>query len=146
MKIKNTQRIYKLTFNNPVNITYCDCKVHVGNPIEVLESRQMDMDISEIMKPNGSLYCVKVEGDSMRGEGIFSGDEAIFDSERSVIDGDIVVASIDNEYTVKLFRKDEEGNVRLEPTNKRYKTYYLDENSNVRVLGVVVNVIRNCAR
>lgn len=84
-------------------------------------------------------YILKVSGDSMIEAGIHPGDIVVIDSAKRVREGDIVVANVDNEWTLKYLRKDK-GKVFLVPANKRYKP--IMPRSSLSVAGVVVSVIR----
>ena len=84
-------------------------------------------------------FMLKVSGDSMQDAGINSGDFVILERGRSPKNGDIVVAEIDHEWTMKFFAK-HEGRVVLRPGNKRYSTIVPKEE--LKVAGVVTAVIR----
>ncbi len=84
------------------------------------------------------LFALHVVGLSMRDAGILDGDYVVAQRESTARDGEIVVAMIDDEATVKrLFR--EEGQVRLQPENPDFEPIYSDH---VAVLGRVVAVVR----
>lgn len=78
----------------------------------------------------------------MEGRGIFDGDHVIIKSATTASDGQIVVALVDNEATLKQFKKLEGGRkIKLIPYNDKYesKTYRADE---VEVQGILCSVIR----
>ena len=85
-------------------------------------------------------YALKVTGDSMIDEGILDGDHIVVEERPEPNNGDMVVASIDGEATVKRFYR-ERGGVRLEPANPRYKPIIVRDRD-VQVRGVVVAVLR----
>jgi len=91
-----------------------------------------------ISRPEKS-YILKVSGDSMIEAGIKPGDLVVVERERLPNHGDIVVAQIDNEFTLKYYQ-DKGGKVRLVPANKNYPILYPREN--LTILGIVVSVIR----
>lgn len=72
--------------------------------------------------------------------GILPGDMVLVDTMKDVQDKDIVVASIDNEYTLKEFRKGPP--LQLLPKNKNYQPIKLEEGMEVKLLDPVVSVIR----
>ena len=98
------------------------------------------MDFDEYLTPNKEAsYILKVKGDSMLDAGIHPGDMVIVERRASYKPGQIVIASVDNEYTMKYLRK-RGDQFYLEPANKRYKPMYPHEN--FRVEAVVTAVVR----
>jgi repressor LexA len=81
---------------------------------------------------------LKVKGDSMTGAGIFEGDLVIVRRQEDADNGDIVVAILEDEATVKRFFK-ENGYIRLQPENSLHKPVIA---RNVKVLGKVIGLIR----
>ena len=112
-----------------------------GEPIEAIEDQNEAVSIVEDNRFNISdLYALKAKGDSMHGDGIFSGDNLIIRKQSWASNGDTVVAIIDdNEATLKRFYK-EEGIIRLQPANTNYEPIYRKE---VEIRGVLVKVIRD---
>ena len=91
-----------------------------------------------ITRPDSS-FILKVSGDSMIGEGIKPGDLVIVDRGKEPKNGDVIVAEVDGEWTMKYFRK-KGGSITLEAANPRYPT--IKPRSALRVAGVVTAVIR----
>ena len=81
-----------------------------------------------------------VRGESMCGAGIENGDVVTLQLCNDVEDGDIVVAWLDGEVTLKVFYRDEDGEAWLVPQNQLFKPIRISEFSEVRVLGRVVDV------
>ena len=94
----------------------------------------------------GAVFIVKVRGDSMRDAGIMPGDKLQVQVDAVVDDGDIVVASIDGELTVKAFYADEQGQQWLVPCNSAYEPILLREDMNVRLIGKVVGCMKESLR
>jgi repressor LexA len=115
-----------------------------GEPIEALEIPDEVVQIVEDQRfGSGELYALKAKGDSMVGDGIFSGDFLIIKKQAWANNGDTVVAIIDdNEATLKRFYK-ESHNIRLQPANDSYEPIFRQQ---VDVRGVVVKVIRDLVR
>lgn len=113
--------------------------IRAGRPIPGEEQKET-LDLSQyfIGFPE-STFALTVHGDSMSDAGILEGDIIVADKEKEVRDGDIVVACIDNEWTVKFFSK-KNGGVSLIPANPEYQIIYPKEN--LIIGGVVINVIR----
>ena len=98
-------------------------KIAAGLPIEAIETANENIEVPISFLGKGKCYALKVDGDSMIEAGILQDDIAIIDSERNPVNGDIVVALIDEEdVTLKRFRKNGES-IALEPANINYKTY-----------------------
>ena len=94
---------------------------------------------------NVDLFGLRVKGDSMIEAGIHNGDVAVVHPRSDVHDGDVVVARVDDEATVKRFRR--RGNrVVLEPANSAFDPIVFDEGDadahDIAVLGIVVGLIR----
>lgn len=87
-------------------------------------------------------FAVQVVGDSMIKAGIEEGDYVIVQKTSSYSDGDIVVAELDGEATIKrMFR--EKGGLRLQPENDAYTPIRVDESQpDFRLAGLVVGVVR----
>jgi len=83
-------------------------------------------------------FILRVTGDSMMNAGILDGDLVVVRRQQTAEDGEIVVARIEDEATVKRFFREEHG-VRLQPENDAYRPIVSDE---VQVLGRVVGVLR----
>ena len=79
-----------------------------------------------------------VSGESMIEAGIFDGDIVVVTEQKSANNGEIVVAMIDGEATVKVFYK-EDGRIRLQPANSTMEPIYADD---VQILGKVKALIR----
>ena len=92
------------------------------------------------------VFVVPVKGDSMRDANIMPGDYLRVQITNVVSDGDIVVAEIDGECTVKAFYSDEQGKRWLVPCNDNYDAIPLTEDMNVRIVGKVVECIKEAPR
>lgn len=114
--------------------------IRAGKPIEAIETVNEYIKIVREPVLKGNLYALKVEGDSMINDGIFS-DDIVIAKKQSVADnGDMVVAVIDdNEATLKRFYL-EKNRVKLQPANPKYEPIYRKE---VEIRGVVIKIIRN---
>jgi DNA polymerase V len=114
--------------------------VEAGFPSPAEEELLDVMNFDEYLTPNKeSSYILKVKGDSMIDAGIHPGDMVIVERRASYKPGQIVIASIDNEYTMKYLRK-KNDKYYLEPANPKYKPIYPSET--FRVEAVVTAVVR----
>ncbi len=104
----------------------------------------LDFNRDLIRHPEATFYG-RVFGDSMVEAGISDGDFAVIDRSLEPRNGDIVVAYVNNEFTIKyldLTHKDE-GYIELRPANSHYPTFRVDANDEFEVWGVVVWTIKN---
>ncbi len=98
----------------------------------------LNLDEFLIRKPEAT-FMLKVSGDSMIEAGIYPGDLVLVERGRTPRSHDIVVAQVDEEWTLKYFIKDAHG-VRLEPANRKYKP--IIPSRSLAIGGVVRTVIR----
>lgn len=113
-------------------------QIAAGAPILAEEQVETVMPLPRDLVGTGSLFLLKVKGDSMVEAAICDGDYVVVRSQQSADPGDIIAALIDDEATVKtLSRRD--GHVWLLPANPAFEPIPGDE---ARVLGKVVTVLR----
>lgn len=114
--------------------------VEAGFPSAAEEELLDVMDFDEYLTPNKeSSYILRVKGDSMIEAGIQPGDMVIAERKSQYKPGQIVIASVDGEYTMKYLRKRGQEYY-LEPANAKYKPIYPSES--FRVEAVVTGVVR----
>lgn len=104
---------------------------------EVLD-RTMNLD-SFLIQKKDKTYILKVDGDSMIDAHIADGDLVIAEQTNTAKDGDIVIAEVDGEFTMKYFRK-EGSTVWLQPANKSFSDIYPENSLEIRA--IVKGVIR----
>ena len=92
-----------------------------------------------LVKNRQASFLLKVSGDSMSGAGIIAGDLVIVDRSRTPKNGDIVIAEVDGEWTMKYLKKTAAGVV-LVPANPNYKP--IKPKTELKVAGVVTAVVR----
>src|SRR3990167_9050803 len=114
--------------------------VTAGFPATVEEELADRINLDDLLiKKKTSTYMLEVDGDSMIDAHIENGDMVLVERTNQAKDGQIVIAEVDGEFTMKYFKK--EGNkVWLEPANKNYQPIY-PENS-LNVIAVLKAVIR----
>jgi repressor LexA len=113
-------------------------QVAAGAPILAEENIEEYVDLPDELGGDEGDYVVRVQGDSMRDAGILEGDYVVVKQAKDAADGEIVVALLGDEATVKRFYR-EKGRVRLQPANKAYKPIRTSE---VELLGKVVSLYR----
>ena len=115
--------------------------VEAGFPSPAEEELLDVMNFDEYLTPNKeSSYILKVKGESMIDAGIQPGDMVVVERRGTYKQGQIVIASIDNEYTMKYLRKQKDGKYFLEPANVKFKPIYPKES--FRIEAVVTAVVR----
>lgn len=103
----------------------------------------LDFNRDLIKNPEATFYG-RVSGDSMRDAGIYEGDIAVIDRSLQPTDGDVIVAYVNEEFTIKYLdlTHKEEGYIELRPANPDYSPIRIDSTDNFRVWGVVVWTIK----
>lgn len=113
-------------------------QVAAGQPILAEENVEQLMYMPMAFSKAGEVFMLRVKGESMINVGIMNGDYVIVAKRNVANNGEIVVALLEDEATVKRFYK-ENGHFRLQPENDTMDPIYADE---VTVLGKVVGVLR----
>src|SRR5574344_1757901 len=100
-----------------------------------------NLDVNEFLVTSpSSTYIYKVSGDSMKDAGIMHGDYVLVDSSREVRNNDIVVASVDDEFTIKKIVCGNEN--QLVRCNEEYSSIEINENSREVIIGPAISVVR----
>jgi repressor LexA len=116
--------------------------VAAGKPIEAVENPDT-IEVPSSMAGPGENFVLRVQGDSMIGDGILDGDYVIVRKQAAADSGQTVVALIRDEATVKRFyRKGKQ--IELRPANPSMSSIFVKDEESFRIEGVVVGVIRHC--
>ena len=113
-------------------------KVAAGVPITAQENVEGEFVLPASFTRASDGFMLRVQGDSMIDAAILDGDLILVRPQRSANNGEIVVAMVDDEATVKRFFK-EDGRVRLQPENPAMEPIYA---SDVSIVGRVEAVVR----
>jgi SOS regulatory protein LexA len=114
--------------------------VEAGFPSPAEEELVDTLSLDALLIQNReATFLLKVSGDSMSGAGILPGDMVIVDKGRAPRSGDIVIAEVDGQWTMKFLRK-RKDEVTLLPANPRYKP--IRPKSELKIAGVVTAVVR----
>lgn len=113
-------------------------RVAAGMPILAEQNIEDTFTVPSEIATDSSSFILEVHGDSMINVGIFNGDYIVVREQKSAMNGEIVVAMIDGEATVKTFYK-EQGRVRLQPENDSMEPIYAESPI---ILGKVVALMR----
>ncbi len=112
--------------------------IAAGTPILAEETSDEVLPLPRDLVGRGNLFALRVRGDSMIDAAICDGDIVVVKQQPEAYSGDIVAAMIDDEATVKVYRRTR-GHVVLEPRNPAYDNINGDQ---AVVLGKVVSVLR----
>lgn len=117
-------------------------RIAAGYPIEKFEDRE-SLDLEQVFGPRvgqqGATFALRVEGESMRDEGILDGDYVIVERRETARNGDRVVALLpDGSSTLKSYFK-EADHIRLQPANPSFEPIRVKD---CKVQGIVVGVLR----
>lgn len=108
-------------------------------PSDIIEG---PIDFNDILVENPiSTFAVRIAGESMIGIGIYPNDIAVVNRAREVTNGCIVMARVDDGFTIKRYRKGKDG-IRLEAANLNYPDIQITENTDWEIWGVVTHSIR----
>jgi repressor LexA len=112
--------------------------IAAGTPILAEEAPEETLTLPRDLVGRGNLFCLRVRGDSMIDAAICDQDIVVVRQQPEAYNGDIVAAMIDEEATVKVYRR-RGGHVLLEPRNPAYDVI---DGDRAVVLGKVVSVLR----
>ncbi len=131
---------YKQTSPKPIPLVSHYVKAGFASPADDYTERVIDINDLFHVDESTSFY-VRAEGYSMKNSGIIPEDILCVRKDLEPIDGDIVIAAIDNEFTVKTFRK--KGNqIFFEASNEEFENIIPVEGQEVQVWGVVTGLAR----
>jgi repressor LexA len=115
--------------------------VAAGQPILAEENYERALHLDRGLVPDGVIFALRVRGESMIEEGIHDGDFVIVKQQSTARNGDIVVALVDGDATVKHFFR-EGPRIRLQPANSDMDPIYVDASNTTLIQGLVVGVYR----
>jgi repressor LexA len=116
--------------------------IHAGFPVTADALSDSSIDLYQyILDLPGQIFSLIVKGDSMIEEGITDGDIVIIEKGRQPRSGDVVAACLNNEWTVKYFKK-RDNEVLLVPANPDYPVIRASQKDDLLIGGVVISVIR----
>ena len=148
MKLKSlyktkTLEIYASDTSTTLNMPYFENGVSAGFPSPAEDHMHSTIDLNNLLIENPSAtYYVRVNGDSMLGAGILSGDLLIVDRAIEVTNNCIVVAHLDGEFTVKRIKKIK-NKIFLQAENNNYKPIEITKEMDFELFGVVAHAIHH---
>ncbi len=137
----NTAVIYAPDFSTRYRLPIFLGRLPAGFPSPADDYIEGKLDINKhLVKHPAATFYVRVSGDSMLGAGIHCGDLLVVDRSLEAKNGNVVVAVLDGDLTVKrLYKRD--GIIRLLPENSQYQPIEIAEGQSFEIWGVVTSVI-----
>ncbi|MCK6750262.1 translesion error-prone DNA polymerase V autoproteolytic subunit [Enterobacter bugandensis] len=118
--------------------------VQCGFPSPAADYVEQRIDLNELLVAHpSSTYFVKAAGDSMIEAGISDGDLLVVDSSRTAEHGDIVIAAVEGEFTVKRLQL--RPTVQLIPMNSAYSPIIVGSEDTLDVFGVVTFIVKSAS-
>ena len=118
-------------------------EIAAGSPI-LAEERVDDVyPLPRDLVGEGTLFMLRVRGESMLQAGVFPGDLIVIRQQPTVEQGEMCAALIDGEATVKFFRRTKAGEIFLDPANDGYEPIPVAADAEGAILGKVVAVLRS---
>lgn len=130
-----------LTVHKEGNLIPLLGKVAAGRPLEHRKHQERLEVPTTMIKGAGEYFALQVSGDSMIGEGILDGDYVVIRQQNTATNGDIVVAEIDDEATIKRFYK-KKDHIELHSSNPLYKPILVGAGRLLRIAGIYCGLIR----
>ena len=133
--------IYRVEDSTGLSRPLFECRLSAGfpSPVDEFMEERIDLNRDMILHPDATYYA-RISGDSMIGEGLWDGSLVAFDRALTALDGDIVVACVDNsDFCCKIYRDghDDHGRIRLEAANPSYAPIRLTSDMDFRIIGLV---------
>ncbi len=123
-------------------LPFLSSKVSAGTPSHISDDIEGYFTLNSLLIKNpDTTFLANASGDSMIDIGIFDGDTLVVDSSIVAMPGMIVFAYVDNQATVKRFKKDKSG-VFLMPENKNYEPIKINKFNHLHIAGVVTGIVR----
>lgn len=135
------QSVLKSESNTKINLPLYLNPVAAGIPAPTEDYIDDNIDLNRhLVKHPETTFLVRVAGESMKDAGIHPNDMLIVDRSLEVINGQVVIAVVNGELTVKRILKNKEK-LFLMPENESFKPIEIDEHTDLHIWGVVTNVI-----
>lgn len=118
-------------------------KVPAGFPSPAEDHVEKRLDINDfLIDQEDATFFVTIQGESMLDAGLLPGDKAVVDRSKTPVIGDIVLAIVNGEYTIKTLSRKKDGSPRLLPANEKFKPIEIEEDMSFEVWGVVTGSFR----
>jgi DNA polymerase V len=131
--------------DQPIRLPLFSTKVAAGFPSPADDHVEKSLDISEFLIDHAaSTFFVTIKGDSMIDVGLLPGDKVVVDRSKTPGIGDIVLAVVDREFTIKILDHGANKMPRLMPANSTgtYRPIYIRPDTQFEIFGVVTGSFR----
>jgi len=117
-------------------------RVAAGEPVLAEQNIEGEMAVDDFYISGENVFALRIRGDSMKDAGIFDGDRLFVRQQPTADPGDIVVAIIGDEATVKYYYL-EKDKIRLEPANENYRPIIIEKDTpGFQIAGKVTGLLR----
>jgi len=138
--------IFRPDLTTRAPLPYADAGVKAGFPSPAQDYISESIDLNrELIRHPASTFYARVDGDSMVGDGIESGDILVVDRSIEPADGDLAICCIDDEFTLKRLSL-RAGSIWLIPSNERFDPILVTPEQRFMVWGVVTHTIKQHRR
>jgi len=128
---------------NAVNLPVIG-QIAAGTPVLAEENIKETLAIDKAVLPRSSeIFALRVQGDSMTGDGILNGDIAIIRMQKNAERGQIIAAIIDGDATLKHYHP-AEHKIELRASNPKYHPIIVSKGEDFSIAGILAGVIRKC--
>lgn len=140
--------MYSADLSSSLPLPYADQGVRAGFPSPAQDYLSESIDLNrELVRHPATTFYARACGDSMKDCGIDDGDLLVIDKSLEPHDGDIVVAFIDGDFTLKKVKFDDENKcIWLVPANDEYSPIKITEDNNFLIWGVLTYSIKKQLR
>ena len=118
-------------------------EIAAGAPIVAEERVESVLPLPRDLVGDGTLFMLRVRGESMIDAGVLPGDLVVIRQQPTVEQGEMCAAMIDGEATVKTFRRTRAGRIYLDAANEAYEPIPIEPGQDASILGKVVAVLRS---
>lgn len=128
-----------------LDISLYQSKVAAGFPSPADDHVEKRLDPNEyLIDQEESTFFITIQGESMLEAGLLAGDKAVVDKSKTAEVGDIVLAMVDGEFTIKTLAKQKDGNPKLLPANSsgKYTPIIITGEMQFEIFGVVIGSFR----
>ena len=116
--------------------------VAAGLPIEPVQQSEL-IDVPPSMLRGGDTFALRVKGESMKDDGILSGDLVVVRRQETARNGQTVVALVNHEATIKTYFK-KDSHIELHPANATMQPIVVKPSDSFHIEGILIGVIRHC--
>jgi repressor LexA len=135
-----TRQFGKVSDNNGIDVPLVG-RVAAGAPVLAEENIEGTVTLDRTLFKGDGLFTLRVRGESMQDIGVFDGDIAVVKQQQSATNGEVVVAIVEGEATLKRFFK-KNDNIVLHAENPTFRDIVITSPKNVLIAGRLVGVIR----